>query len=239
MTMEKWLRTSFDRCRNLPQLKRPVLALRRARTFAMERYLNIHTPYPNVERYDLGTLHNDAVPNEPVDYVLLRRFMRPLKLTRDDIVFDIGCGMGRTVCMFARRMIKRCVGIEFDGRLVASARENVSRLRGRRAEVEIRHGDAAEADYSGGTVYWMFNPFGNRTLQAVLERIHQSVLASPRSIQIVYINPVHDSEIVRCHWLEHAGKKQSLFFGCYGASYWRSVIARVPEAASSIELAPA
>lgn len=212
-----------QRLRRIGALKRAILRLRQWRARAIDNALNIHTPYPHSERYRLDTQFGDAVPNEPVDYLLLRKFMKPLALSPQDVMYDIGCGMGRVVCMFAREKISRCIGIEFDPQLARIAEENARRLRGRRAEIEIRCCDAAVANYSAGTIYWMFNPFGSQTLEAVMHRLHQSVAQHPRIIQLVYVNPVHEHVLERAGWLERTADVQSPLFGGYGASYWRSL----------------
>jgi precorrin-6B methylase 2 len=89
--------------------------------------------------------------------------MKPVRIADHDVVMDIGCGMGRVLCVFARRRLKKCIGIEFSGELAGIAERNARALRGRRAPIEIRIGDAAEADYTEGTIFWIYNPFGERT----------------------------------------------------------------------------
>jgi len=46
-----------------------------------------------------------------------------------DAAVDIGCGMGRVLCMFARRPISKCIGVECDAELAAVARRNAATLR--------------------------------------------------------------------------------------------------------------
>ncbi|MFG0242158.1 MAG: methyltransferase domain-containing protein [Phycisphaerales bacterium JB054] len=115
--------------------------------------------------------------------------------------YEVGCGLGRVVCDVARRRVERVVGIELCAELASVAELNASRVRGRLASVEIRTGDAAEAVYDGGTVYFMFNPFGAATMSAVMDRIRESLERDPRQIRIVYMNPLHDEVLSRQPWL--------------------------------------
>ena len=207
----------FRRC---GPVKSTVLFGRHVRDRVIDRCLNIATPYPHRRPYNLATHFRDAVPNEPLDYLLLRRFMQPERLNDSDIVFDIGCGMGRVLCMFARRPVRKCVGIEFDATLVRVARANAQRLLGRRCEIEVRCGDAIDADYSGGTVYWMYNPFGPCTIRTVLRRIEDTLIAAPRQIQIAYVNPLHGAVFAEFPWLRCVSQDKSAFYGTYGARYW-------------------
>jgi hypothetical protein len=113
--------------------------------------------------------------------------------------------MGRVTCLFARRSVARCVGIESVPQLAEIARHNVASLRGRRAAVEIREGDAGAADYTGGTVFWLYNPFGDETMRRTVARIRAAVEAAPRPIQIVYVAPNFEGAFSESDWLIHAG----------------------------------
>lgn len=209
-----------DWLRRTPGVKRSVVALRALRTAAIERHLGINTG----SAYGLDsvplTSFGDALQYVPADYGALWRYMRPLRLSSSDVVFDIGCGMGRVLCTFARRPIKKCIGVEYDAELAAVAKRNAATLRRRRAPIEVRVGDAAEADYTEGTIFWMFNPFGEKTLQCVMQRIEHSLFICPRHIQIVYIRPVHEHVLNASSWLRHI-ESQNAPLHTYGrATYW-------------------
>ena len=141
----------------------------------------------------------------------------------DAVGGDIGCGMGRVVCLFARAKIKKSIGVEISAELAKIARLNAQRLRGRKAVIEIIVADAAEADYSEGTIFFLLNPFGRETLEAVLDRIKPSVEAFPRHIQILYVNPFHEEVLKGCGWLKCVGVDQPLLFKTY-ASYWTNEV---------------
>ena len=105
------------------------------------------------------------------------------------------------MCLFARRKLKRCVGIEMFESLCLIARENATRLRGRRAPIDIVCEDAAEVDLADGTIYFLYNPFGPQTLSDVLENIRNTCAANPRRITVVYYNSVHEDVLKACAWL--------------------------------------
>jgi SAM-dependent methyltransferase len=146
--------------------------------------------------------HADNYAYSTPDYLDLRRILSRAQLTPADVFYDIGCGMGRVVCLAARRRITKAVGIELNPGLAAIARRNGERLRGRRAPIEIRLQDAATADIADGTVYSLFNPFGPDTLREVLARIRHSLMTRPRPIRIIYLNPLHKDVLQRDDWLE-------------------------------------
>jgi SAM-dependent methyltransferase len=135
------------------------------------------------------------------DYQYIRKVIRRLNLKSDDIVYDLGCGMGRVICLFSRQRIRKCVGVELMEDLYLQARANVSRVRGRRTPVEVICQDAALTDVAAGTVFYIFNPFGEKTLQTILENIRRSLPFHPRKVRIVYHNSVHKDVLDSCEWL--------------------------------------
>jgi precorrin-6B methylase 2 len=136
------------------------------------------------------------------DYWCVYKVARILKVKPNDVFYDIGCGMGRILCVVARRNIRKCVGVELFEDLCEIARSNALRLRGRKAPIEIICADAAVADLSEGTIYYIYNSFGIETLRDVLENIRTSISQSPRGIKIVYYNSVHEAFFQSCEWLE-------------------------------------
>lgn len=146
--------------------------------------------------------YSDSLNYHSPDYWCLYKVARMLKPEPDDVFYDIGCGMGRVLCVLARTNIRKCVGIELKKDLCELARSNALHLRGRKAQIEIIYADAAVADLSEGTLYFMYNPFGVETLRDVLENIRESLSQNPRNIKIVYYNSVHEALFQSCNWLE-------------------------------------
>lgn len=203
-------------------LRATVLALRQARNDLIDRWLNIRTDGLAVPRRRTATQHEDFYDYQAIDYLLLYKYMRSVRLRPSDVVFDIGCGMGRVICAMARRPVRRCVGIEFDVELADIAARNARTLRGRRAEIVIHTMDACEADYSEGTVFWLYNPFGAETMKTVLHRIEMSWRMSPRPIMVIYAAPKQVHVLEQAQWLRRSGTSHSPLHRRSPATYWRS-----------------
>ncbi len=130
----------------------------------------------------------DATRYESVPYYTMFRMLDRLHIGPRDVVVDVGSGMGRAVCAAASYPIREAVGVELEPDLHAVAELNVARARHMRAPRRLHCGSAAEFDFRDITVILFFNPFGPATMQAVLGRIHTSLLAQPRTIRIGYLN---------------------------------------------------
>jgi predicted RNA methylase len=155
--------------------------------------------------------HDDSARYEVPDYFYMRKVLQILNPGPQDVVFDLGCGLGRFLCLAAKRKVRNCVGVELQSQLAAAAQRNARCLRGRHAPIEIRCADAATADVSGGTIYYMFNPFGSTTMRDVLANMRATLSTNPRTIKIAYYNSIHEDLFQSSGWLEkyHAFRVKS------------------------------
>ena len=159
-----------------------------------------------------------------VSYRALFRMLEAAEMKPSDVFVDIGCGKGRAVCCAALGKIAQAVGIDDMAELCQKARENAEQLRGRQANVTIIQGKAQEFDYSQGSVFYLFNPFGPVTLKEVLAKIGEAVAAHRKPIKIIYANPVYESVFSETPWLERYMQMDRISALTPGlkASFWRS-----------------
>ena len=167
----------------------------------------------------------DSHVNGPVSYLLLYWYLQRNTFTANDVFYDIGCGDGRGICFVARRQINRCVGIELSSRFAEKARRNATSLRSRKCPIDIRQGDAADMDYRDGTVFYFGDPFGSKTLRAVLSNIGDSLKENPRVVRCIFVlrsdERSHEEETIqRTRWLSFV-KNQSLLFSPMYATHWQ------------------
>ena len=202
----------YARCRQTPVARAGVQALRRTIDALAERALRIDTSEEEPRTASGAGAFGDSNYYSALDYPLLWRYLAEIELKPDDVAFEIGCGLGRALCAIARWRVRKVVGVEFSERLAVRARENVARLRGRRSPVEVLAADAAFVDYTEGTVFYLFNPFGPTTMQIVLDRIHESVRSNPRRVRLLYVNPVHEDVFERATWLRKTRSLDSRVF---------------------------
>jgi SAM-dependent methyltransferase len=148
------------------------------------------------------TKHKDNHAYASPDYWYLRRVISVLDPGPDDVVYDLGCGMGRFLCIVARKRVRRCVGVELFEPLCRKAEENALNLRGRQSQIDILCSDVVTADLSDGTIYFLFNPFGPDTMRDALANIKDTLGANPRGIRIAYFNSSHENILASCGWLE-------------------------------------
>ena len=91
----------------------------------------------------------------PTPHAVVDAMLRLADVRAGDVLYDLGAGDGRIVIAAAQRYGVRAVGIELDARKVAEARASVLRA-GLADRVEIRQGDALEADLGEASVVTLF-----------------------------------------------------------------------------------
>ncbi len=108
-------------------LRRSVNVLREMNDRWIDRRWNVRTTALRVsqtrESACTSAQHDDAVQYEPIRYSVLFKYLRPLKPTAEDVVFDIGSGLGRALHAFSRLGVRRCIGVELQGDLAWIAQE--------------------------------------------------------------------------------------------------------------------
>jgi SAM-dependent methyltransferase len=110
-------------------------------------------------------------PFVPTPMPVVRKMLDLAGVTKDDVVYDLGCGDGRIVVEAAKQYGARGVGIDFDQERCREARERAQR-EGVADRVVIRHGDILQADFSDATVVTLYLlPTSNVKLRPKLEAL--------------------------------------------------------------------
>lgn len=142
----------------------------------------------------------DAIRYVPTGYRVLRLIQS--YVGPEDVFVDLGCGKGRVIIFLAKRCrAKRILGVEIVPELAQIAEKNIGKSR-LLSPVQIIEGDASQIDLSDGTVFYLFNPFGQETLRRVLDNIHGSLTERPRKVRVLYYNPQFSHLLDNTSWLQ-------------------------------------
>jgi SAM-dependent methyltransferase len=109
---------------------------------------------------------------------------------------DFGCGKGRAVLLAGEHPFRAVVGVEFSPELVEVARRNLRNCRGFAhvcCNMEVVCMDAARYEIPAGPlVLYFYNPFMEEVMQAVIERLRESLARDPRPVVVIYATPTLD-----------------------------------------------
>jgi SAM-dependent methyltransferase len=140
--------------------------------------------------------YGDGYHYKPIDRRLMNEALRTVEIDPQASTFvDLGCGKGRALVVAAELGWRRLVGVEYDPKLAARAQENAESYSRRKQSspdlsIEIIEGDAANYEPPAGQfVLFMYNPFGEETVAAVIDRVVQSWRSDRRPVAVVYAFP--------------------------------------------------
>lgn len=129
-------------------------------------------------------------PYEPTPYCVLERLAESEYMGKECKVLDYGCGKGRVSFFLHYKLGCQVVGIEYEEKICAQARENLkSYVRGTEGDVEFVCRDAKDFKVEDTDCFYFFNPFSLEILQSVLGRIRESYYEEPRSMQLIFYYP--------------------------------------------------
>ncbi len=89
----------------------------------------------------------------------------------DDIFIDLGSGFGKVVALVYLLAGIKSIGVEIDPTYTDFAKNRATRLG--LSNVNYFNTDVRDLDYSIGTIYYLFNPFGGKIFDTVFENLRQ------------------------------------------------------------------
>lgn len=108
----------------------------------------------NIYQPQVGQSGKDVVW-VPTGDELVTKMLQTAKVTKDDLVYDLGAGDGKIAIAAAREFGARAVGIEYNPDMAALAQRNAERA-GVADRVRIIRGDIFKEDFSKATVITMY-----------------------------------------------------------------------------------
>jgi hypothetical protein len=129
------------------------------------------------------------------------RMIGPARITADDVLVDLGSGLGHVVLLTAVCTSARALGVELEGSYVECARRCAQQLNIERAT--FLHQDARLVDLSMGTVFYLHTPFSGSILETVLGRLRDE--AATRPIRVCAFGPCTE-RVGQQPWLQADGE---------------------------------
>lgn len=145
------------------------------------------------------TLTNADIPKsspyEAVNYYMLEKLLGAFRNQSSyTSIVDLGCGKGRAMVASAYFGFTNITGIDFAKELCEEAILNMQKVQSTFPGISWNVIYANVLDYTimpGDSVFFMFNPFVEETLNFFLDRLEESCRLFPRKTYFIYANPLH------------------------------------------------
>ena len=144
----------------------------------------------------LGMFHSPYQPTDPaLFHEMISVLQSQTQLHLEQFTFiDLGSGKGRALLMASDVPFQRIIGVELLPSLHRVAEENILRYKSEAQQclaLQCVCGDATRYEFPAEPlVVFLFNPFPETGLRTVVSNLERSVREQPRSVYILYHNPL-------------------------------------------------
>jgi hypothetical protein len=156
-----------------------------------------YLPVPEETR----TREADMVYFQKTPVRIILEMIGKARLGEGDVFFDLGSGLGQIPILVNLLTGADAKGIEFEPAYCEHAKRYAEELRLPR--VEFIQGDARDADYTAGTVFFLYTPFEGGILESVLERLRTE---AGWDIRVFTYGPC-TATVAEAGWLKPSGGK--------------------------------
>jgi len=155
----------------------------------------------------LGAFHSAYQPTDPAAFrEMIDALAEHTQLNFRDFTFlDLGSGKGRTLLMASDYPFRRILGVELLPALHQIAQENLRDYKNDSQQcfaLESVCADAITFPFpEEPLVIYLFNPFGESALRRAVSNLEQSLRANPRTLYVLYHNPLLEHVLVESGFL--------------------------------------
>jgi predicted RNA methylase len=165
--------------------------------------------YDNLDVFINGLFFCKALPEQTLDLEpemvfyqktpvrIVLELLEKINFTKYDVFFDLGSGLGHVAMLVNLLTRIKTIGIEFEPAFCRYAEACADNLN--LSNIEFINADARKADYSSGTVFFMYTPFNGKIMEDVLEVLRMASLS--KTIKIITYGPC-TAEIASQPWLK-------------------------------------
>jgi predicted RNA methylase len=173
---------------------------------------------------EVGALHIEsnnvqhAVRYQASEVELARSSLADCQIDYSEYSFiDYGCGKGRVLFLAAQHPFREIIGVEFSPELHKIALANLEAARPKidpHGRLRVVLCDAANFQPPASPlVCYLYNPFGEPVVKAVVQNLEHSLEQTPRPVSIIYVDPVHEAvfTVSSCFRLAKREKRYVIF----------------------------
>lgn len=164
-------------------------------------------------RNELG---NEQFTYEGTPYDFIRSFLKVVKPTTNDIIYDLGSGYGRIVFYGASTTPAYYSGIEIVPERVLECQKIKKNLKIDNVDFVCKN--VKYFNFSDGTIFFLFNPFCFDTLEIVIKKIE--VAAMKRRLKITSWGGPSEQYLLKQKWLKNITPRRHLLPGLSGRLYF-------------------
>lgn len=151
----------------------------------------------NLELTKAISQFKDSAAGQCSSFYLLKKAFRHIPMLYSDIsLLDYGCGCGKTLVMGMKLGFRNVYGVDLDKNAVILSGKNCSIMKaaGSQSDFSVIAQDATQFQVPQGVnLIYMFNPFGFRTMEKVIDNVEAYAKNCRGPLYIIYMNQQHEN----------------------------------------------
>ena len=125
-------------------------------------------------------IQSEMIPYKATPARIIFSLIDQVPFTAVDVLYDLGAGLGRIPLCVGLLSPAQAKGVEYEPAYCTFAQQRADRLN--LSRVTFLNIDAREADYTDGTVFFLYTPFTGKMLQDVLDRLRYEAQTRPITV---------------------------------------------------------
>lgn len=159
-----------------------------------KKYQINSTSFNNLSDFNIkGDQLKHGTEYMPVSYFTIEEMLSRLpKEIKKEIFLDIGCGKGRALCVAAHFGFTNLKGIDFAKEMIDISEINLKKTRELFPDLnyELSWSDVSDLVIEKNvSAIFLFNPFKQKVMEMVIEKMNDSLKKHPRPIYVLYASP--------------------------------------------------
>ena len=141
----------------------------------------------------------------PVSYSLLEEIFQRLPVSPRTHFLDLGSGKGRALCLAAHAGFRHVTGVDLSKDLCDQATVNLNKTKQQIPDFKFTtiNNDAFYYEIPDDVdCVFLFNPFDEIIMSAVVNNIFESLQNNPRKLQVIYANPLHKEQFLNAGYTQ-------------------------------------
>lgn len=139
--------------------------------------------------------------------------------TKEDSIFDFGCGKGGPMIMFYDRGIGHVGGVEFSKDLCNIARDNLEKCSVTDYRLWNDNALNIKEELDSYNFFYMYNPFVGETFRGVIKNLEDSYLRNKRKMCLIYSGVTHHKDVIHNGYFRLAKRINNDYWNKYTNIY--------------------
>ena len=134
---------------------------------------------------------------QPSTTANLKRVLKRMSISKEDVILDIGCGKGRAMYIMSQFEFGKIRGYDLSKELTEIAEDNFKKL-GINDRCSAMQADAETfEEYDEYNYFYYFNSVPREVFVKMIGHVQESIRRKPRKVTFIYMHPENEDYLIK------------------------------------------